>query len=70
MKTIRLCFLALLPGAALLAQAPRIDSIAPNRVPIAGTAVSVRGANFTNATVSIDKVVISVISIAAGDCIR
>ncbi|HYL75741.1 MAG TPA: IPT/TIG domain-containing protein [Bryobacteraceae bacterium] len=57
--------LAGLATGTVFAQAPRIDSLSPGQVPIAGgTAISIRGANFTNATVSIDKAAVTATSIA------
>jgi sugar lactone lactonase YvrE len=53
-----LCLLAYSP--ALLSQSPRIDSVDASRGPIAGgTTVTVKGANFQNATLWMDKVEIA-----------
>jgi hypothetical protein len=44
----------------LLAQLPRIDSINPPQVPIAGgTQVIVRGANFGGATVTLNSIALT-----------
>jgi sugar lactone lactonase YvrE len=57
-------FLALNP--MLHGQSPRIDSVDPSRGPIAGgTAVSVKGANFQNATLWMDKVEIVPLAVSA-----
>jgi sugar lactone lactonase YvrE len=48
--------LSLLGSTSLFAQTPRIDSVVPSQGPIAGgTIVTVTGANFSLATVQVDK---------------
>jgi sugar lactone lactonase YvrE len=50
----------------LLGQAPRIDSIDPAQGPIAGgTVVTITGANFQSATLSVDKVAVTPQAISA-----
>ena len=60
------CATACLAASTLLAQAPRIDSISPNQVPIAGgTVMSVRGANLAGAAVTIDRSAVTPSSVTA-----
>ena len=62
-----LCAVAWLGVSTLLAQAPRIDSLAPNQGPIAGaTNVTVSGVNFTGATVTVDNVAVTPSLLAGG----
>ena len=52
----RLFFAVILMSAAGFAQPPRIDSVVPSRGPIAGgTVVTIRGANFDDASVTLDR---------------
>lgn len=54
--TVRSTIALSLVCAAALAQQPRIDSVTPSQGPIAGgTAVTIKGANFTGATLSLDR---------------
>lgn len=53
---------------ALLAQAPRIDSIVPAEGPIAGgTSVTIKGANLTGITLAVDKVAVAARVVSAGE---
>jgi sugar lactone lactonase YvrE len=56
----------LMLGQALFGQSPRIDSIDPAQGPIAGgTVVTITGANFQGATLSVDKVAVTPQAISA-----
>src|SRR5436190_1303425 len=62
-RPIQLAFAVLLVCAAALAQQPRIDSLSPSQGPIAGgTLVSIRGANFAGASITLDRRTIAPIS--------
>src|SRR5438067_1343058 len=62
-----LCAVIWLGVSTLLAQAPRIDSLAPNQGPIAGaTNVTISGVNFTGATVTVDNVAVTPSLLAGG----
>lgn len=55
----------LLVGGSAFAQGPRIDSISPSQGPIAGgTTITVRGANFSGATVKLDRTPVTPLSLA------
>src|ERR1019366_5287676 len=57
---------SLMLGQALFGQSPRIDSIDPAQGPIAGsTVVTITGANFQGATLSVDKVAVTPQAISA-----
>jgi len=59
-RPIQVAFAATLVCAAAVAQQPRIDSVSPSQGPIAGvTPVAISGANFTGATVKVDRVAVS-----------
>jgi uncharacterized protein (TIGR03437 family) len=65
---MRLCCLALLSTAALVAQTPRIDSITPNQGPIAGgTQVAIRGANLDVSRISLDDAPITPAFVSASE---
>lgn len=56
MNTIRVLLLVSLTCAAAVAQQPKIESLSPSQGPITGdTIVTVKGANFTGATVTLDR---------------
>src|SRR5437870_13312761 len=58
--TYGLCAIAWLGVSTLLAQAPRIDLLAPNQGPIAGaTNVTISGINFAGATMTVDNVAVT-----------
>jgi trimeric autotransporter adhesin len=55
-------------GAAALAQQPRIDSVSPSQGPITGgTTVTLTGANFDGATITLDRVSIAPIAHSASE---
>jgi len=59
----RVSIALLLTCAAAIAQQPRIDSVAPSQGPISGgTIVTIRGANFTGASVSLDRTPVAPLS--------
>src|SRR5437763_1834636 len=62
-----LCVVAWLGVSPLVAQAPRIDSLAPQQGPIAGaTNVTVSGVNFTGASVTVDNIAVTPSLLASG----
>ncbi len=68
MLVFRSIVATLFSAVALNAQAPRVDSVAPSQVPIAGgTQISILGANFTGAAVTVDNTVISSLSVSSGE---
>ena len=63
MAAIRALLLVAIVSAAAFAQQPRIDGISPTEGPIAGgTLVTLRGANFGGAAITLDRRGIAVVS--------